>query len=196
MPDEAVRKKIRAFAALKTPPDWDEQLRRAREGAEITGKGIRWVDPKQIHLTLRFFGSIEPAEVDRITDLLGRSSAGIGPITLHGEGLGCFPSVRRPRVLWVGLTGSRNELAELNRRITEATSQIGKPPEVREFKPHLTLARIENLEGRQLAGLRQFIERGLRLQSEWMVTELLLMQSHLSPQGARYELLSKVSLPR
>jgi 2'-5' RNA ligase len=108
--------------------------------------------------------------------------------------VGCFPSVRRPRVLWAGLTGAMESISKLQAEINQATARIGEAPEDRPFTPHLTLARIQNLERTSTERFAKAIERGFRIEVEWNVASVALMQSHLSPQGARYETLAEINL--
>jgi 2'-5' RNA ligase len=183
-------KKIRAFIAIKTPPAWDSALRELQSTLKekLRSKVFKWTKPEQIHITLRFLGSIRPEDtatiVERINDevISGRTA-----FDLRCEGLGCFPNSRRPRVFWTGITGDTAPLQELHAAVTAATRTFGEPPEDRQFKAHLTLARIQQPERSALDELEHAIARGFRIESEWNVKELILMQSHLSPHGATYE---------
>ena len=182
-------KKVRAFVALKTPAAWDAALGKLQGElkGKVRSKAFKWTKPEQIHITLRFLGHILPDEVkavmDRTEDLISRHSA----FNLRCEGLGCFPSPRRPRVLWAGITGDTDALEALHASVTAATQSFGEPPEDRAFKAHLTLARIQQAERSAIDSLKKEITRDFAIESEWRVNELILMQSHLSPQGARYE---------
>jgi len=185
-------KKIRAFIALKPPPEWTEQLGRVQDNLqkELRSPAIKWVQPQQIHITLRFFGYILLEQVDPIVAAMNKIAAQTEAFTLSARGLGCFPSTRTPRVLWVGVEDRC--VVELQEQITTATRMVGQEPEDRPFSPHLTLARIKDLpreEGKVLERVHK-----ISLSPEWQVTELLLMQSHLSPEGARYEVVHSARL--
>ncbi len=189
-------RKIRAFIALQPPAGWEAPLgalqRKLQE--ELRSKAIRWTKPEQIHITLRFLGAILQREADEIGVLLRKVCAGRETFVLGCAGLGCFPSVRRPRVLWAGLTGAMESISKLQAEINQATARIGEAPEDRPFTPHLTLARIQNLERTSTERFAKAIERGFRIEVEWNVASVALMQSHLSPQGARYETLAEINL--
>lgn len=183
-------KKIRAFIALKTPPAWDSALSELQSALneKLRSKAVRWTKPEQIHITLRFFGYIRPEDtatiVERInSEVISERTA----FNLRCEGLGCFPGSRRPRVFWAGITGDTASLQALHASVTGATRAFGEPPEDRPFKAHLTLGRIQQLERSALDELEHAIARGFRMESEWRVNELILMQSHLLPHGAAYE---------
>ena len=193
---ECKPKKMRAFLALKTPPEWDAEFAalQQRLKSELRTKSIRWTNPEQIHITLRFLGYIPPDEATQIAALLRSICSAQPPFVLRCSGLGCFPNLRRPRVLWAGLDGDIQSVQQLRSAIVEATRQFGEPPDDREFKPHLTLARIQDLERSTREQLEELLRRGFQIKDDWHVTELLLMQSHLSPQGAKYEVLARCHL--
>jgi RNA 2',3'-cyclic 3'-phosphodiesterase len=182
-------KKIRAFIALKTPAAWDAALGELQNElkGKVRSKAFKWTKPEQIHITLRFFGYLLPERVEAVSKRMGEVVRGHAVFGLRCEGLGCFPSSRRPRVLWVGIAGDTVALETLQASVTVATRNFGEPPEDRTFKAHLTLARIQQAERSAIEGLEKAIERGFAIEAEWRVKELILMQSHLSPQGARYE---------
>jgi 2'-5' RNA ligase len=190
---ETPEQKIRAFIALKPPESWGEQLGRLQRELkeQLRTKALRWAAPEQIHITLRFLGSIRETEVVEVAKRFRGVSEKSPAFRLHGEGLGCFPNARRPRVLWAGLAGDLERVSELHGAINEATQGFGEPPDERPFTPHLTLARVQNLERPNLQRLESILERGFEIQDPWEVKSVLLVRSHLSPQGSRYEILAE-----
>jgi 2'-5' RNA ligase len=119
----------------------------------------------------------------------------VTPLHLDVHGAGAFPSGRRARVLWVGVHGDVEPLGafviELGRRL----GALGFPPEERPFSPHLTVARARDPRG--LPGLAAALARCADAPSaRWPVQEVVLFRSHLSPQGPRYEALSRLHLGR
>ena len=193
--DGRAEKKVRAFVALKTPPLWEERLAALQTElkAKLKGAAFRWVHPKQLHITLRFFGWITSDETEQIKQLLPKFCAR-RTFELVSDGIGCFPKARRPRVLWAGLSGELAAAVELQAALTDGTRSFGEPPEVRPFKPHLTLARLREMPRSDLANVEEAIRRGFRIESPWRVEELLLMQSHLSAQGSCYEVIERCAL--
>lgn len=189
-------RKLRAFIALKTPREWDGKLADLQRDLKFKfGSGaFRWVKPEQIHITLRFFGWINVTQVDELARLLSPICSAHRSFTLTCESLGAFPNIRRPRVLWAGLKGDLNEAATLQSEIAAATDNFGDTAEDRPFKPHLTLARLKEPDRRQITDLEHAISRGFQMDHPWEVTELLLMQSHLSPNGSTYETLATFPL--
>jgi RNA 2',3'-cyclic 3'-phosphodiesterase len=190
---EIPQRKIRAFIALKTPALWDEKLGALQRDlkSQFGGGAFRWVKPEQIHITLRFFGWLNTTEADRLRPLLSELASAQRPFSLTCEGLGTFPNMRRPRVFWAGLKGDLERAASLQRKIIAASEAFGDPPEERPFKPHLTLARLKEPDRRHITDLEHAVSRGFQIDEVWGVSELLFMQSHLSPQGSTYETLAR-----
>ena len=193
---EIPERKLRAFIALKTPALWDEKLGALQRDLKSKfGSGaFRWVKAEQIHITLRFFGWLTTTEAEQVRPLLAAIVAAHSQFTLTCENLGAFPNIRRPRVLWAGLKGDLERAAALQAAISSATEKFGEPPEDRPFKPHLTLARLKEPDRREISDLEHVVARGFQIENPWTVSELLFMQSHLSPQGSTYEPLARFTL--
>ncbi|MGE5139202.1 MAG: RNA 2',3'-cyclic phosphodiesterase [Rudaea sp.] len=105
--------------------------------------GVRWVAVGNIHLTLKFMGNIPQGRVDELGEAVATAAARTGGLELYANGVGCFPDARRPRVVWVGLTGDVSRLSALASRIENALAAKGIPREDRGFTPHLTLGRVK-----------------------------------------------------
>lgn len=193
---EPREQKIRAFIALKPPDSWGQQLGKLQRELkdQLRTKAVRWSAPEQIHITLRFLGSIRESEAIEVAKRLRGVAEQNAAFRLRCEGLGCFPNARRPRVIWAGLDGDLDSISRLHDAVNEATSGFGEPPDERPFTPHLTLARVQNLERSNLERLESILVRGFETEEAWEVTAVLLVRSHLSPQGSRYETLAEAIL--
>lgn len=189
-------RKIRAFLALKTPREWDEKLGELQKTlrSKFGSAAFRWAKPEQIHITLRFFGWITIADAEALKVLLSGICAAHSGFQLQCESLGAFPNMKRPRVLWAGLKGDLAAAGELQNELAAATTPFGDPPEDRPFKPHLTLARLKDPTRGEISDLEHAIARGFKIDSTWHVEDLLLMQSHLSPNGSTYETMASFKL--
>jgi 2'-5' RNA ligase len=149
---------------------------------------VRWLEPSSIHLTLHFLGSIDPDQVGQISEGLGEAAARSGRFTLKLDGPGGFPSLRRPRVLWVGLSGETNRLKQLHGRVEGAVLKAGFDPEERGFQPHLTVGRIQERAPRGAdwqAG--EAFGRLNPFAADFEASRVVLFRSHLHSTGARYE---------
>ena len=172
---------IRAFIALAVAPNVVRNILRCQdELASQAGDCVRWTPDEQIHLTLQFLGNISPADLEVIQ---ARLQDVMKPLHLRAHGLGGFPSLRNPRVIWVGLTGDIDQLKSVQAAVETATGRS----EERKFHPHLTIGRVR--EGRHLnVTLDPWKDHDF---GEWDIRELLLMQSKLSPKGATHSVIAR-----
>jgi 2'-5' RNA ligase len=145
----------------------------------------RWTRPDGTHLTLKFLGEAHPDQVERIKAELHRISLNYNPFDLGLNGVGAFPRPAAPRVLWVGIQLSP-ELKKLQIDVETAISPLGFPSEKRDFRPHLTLARLPGESWSP--DLRQhFLEcSALASGIAWPVHRLILFKSDLLKGGAVY----------
>jgi 2'-5' RNA ligase len=141
--------------------------------------GLRWTTRDQWHVTLRFFGSVE---LEHASAALRSVSAASATTAVLGPETGRFGK----GILHVPVDG----LADVARAVVRATKKVGKPPEPRPFSGHLTLARAR--DRRRGVDLRDLV--GTPIAAEWPVSEVCLVESHLSSKGANYEVVETVSL--
>ena len=188
---------IRSFIAIELPEEAKEGLARLKKELERDEhKFIKWVDPRGIHLTLKFLGNIPSKQVTEITEAIAGVAQGISPFHLEIGGLGAFPSLRQARVLWVGIGGEVEKLSGLQQNIDSALAALRFAKEERSFVPHLTLARIR--QGASPLERRSFGELvgSTIFEDKYHVTveSISLMRSQLTPAGAIYTRLSLVGL--
>jgi len=188
---------IRAFIALELPSEiktaLSDLVSRLRTGYE---RSVKWVNPEGIHLTLKFLGNIPASKVAAIADVLHMTTAGGKPFTLELGKLGAFPSLKSPRVAWVGLEGNVAEVVLLQKRLDQALVSLGFPTEKRSFSPHLTLGRV-----RDGATSRDRIQLSASLTSikpisapPFKMERLTFMKSTLNPNGAIYDCLATAQI--
>lgn len=177
---------IRAFLALDHPEEIRRGLVRVQEKLRRSLYGeIRWVRPEGIHLTLKFLGDVPESGIAAIAAAVSGAAAGVAPFSLAVGGPGVFPDPRRPRVLWLGLTGETERLARFQRGIDRALESLGFAAEERPFQPHLTLARIKSAQG--LSGLQALLDKRESLAlGGYRAAGLSLYRSELTPHGAIY----------
>jgi len=188
---------IRSFIAIELPEEAKKGLARLRRGLERDEhRFVKWVDPQGIHLTLKFLGNIPSKRVTEITDAIKKATGGISPFHLEISGLGAFPSLKQPRVFWVGVSGELDKLSGLQQNIDSVIAALGFAREERPFVAHLTVARIR--EGASPAERRSFGElvASTAFEDKYLVEveAVRLMRSQLTPAGAIYTCLSVVGL--
>jgi 2'-5' RNA ligase len=176
---------IRSFIAVELPDIVRRQLESLTRELKESDAPVGWVRPEGIHLTLKFLGNISPELVQQMKPVLAGIGSRAGPIHLQPAGCGAFPTIKQPRVIWVGLRGESEPLVELQKQVERAMVPFGFAPEDRPFRPHLTLGRVK---GRQrLLALQQILLARREFTAEaFDVTELVLYKSELRPDGARY----------
>ena len=172
--------RVRAFFGLPLPEEHRAALGRYIAHCEATAPDFRWVPAANLHLTLRFIGSVDRDLVEGVANRLAESPLAAFELAL-GD-LGTFKRGRLARVAWLGLTSGVEAAQALAARVEAACVAAGLEAEKRPFQPHLTLARARNRFGAALPGLPDAPK--LR---PWRADELVVYQSHLSPKGSVYE---------
>ncbi|HHB75783.1 MAG TPA: RNA 2',3'-cyclic phosphodiesterase [Desulfobulbus sp.] len=166
---------MRLFVAIDLPEKIKEQV----AGLCCGLPGARWVNPEQLHLTLRFIGEVDGGMFRDIRETLDEVRS--DPFTLQLDGVGFFPPRGKPRVAWVGLRQSV-ELSQLRNRIESRLAALGLEPETRKFSPHITLARLKNTPASKVG---RFLEtHNLFLSPPFTIKEFFLYSSRLGRNGA------------
>lgn len=173
------------FVAVDLPESLNDPLAELVGELRRAGADVRWVDPGSMHLTLKFLGSVADDEVGRIDEALRRVARGAPSTTARLRGLGSFPHLRRPRVIWVGLQPAGERLAELQSAVDAAFAELGFDRERRRFHPHVTLGRVKG--GRNVRRLAEAVGRHQEVDLGTVsIDEMVLFESRKSPRGARY----------
>ena len=185
MGDDAVM--LRLFVAVEIPDTQRRAVAAAVDPLRAAMPTARWVAEGAWHVTLCFLGATAPEQVEAVAGVARAAAAAGNPVRLHLAGLGAFPSERRARVLWAGLVGAE-PLGAVAAALAGGYAALGFPREERPWRPHLTLARLQEPAPVDLgAGV------GLRT-DEFVVSEIVLFRSHLRPSGAVYEALGRFPL--
>ena len=176
---------MRTFVAIGLPERLREQLEALLGELRRCGADVRWVAPSSMHLTLKFLGEIQPKDLSDIDEVLRKIAASASPTRARLRGMGSFPHLRRPRVIWIGLEPEDDRLAALHSSLQEALQEIGFPREKRGFHPHLTLGRVRS--GRGKDSLVKAVESNAEVDlGHLRIDEVTLFESDLTPQGAIY----------
>ena len=189
---------IRAFIAIELPGAILAELDdvEARLKPQMPRDTVRWVKADSVHLTLKFLGQVPSDQLDLIMSSLRSAVAAHASFTLEVAGAGCFPSVHRPRVVWVGVHENDHRLHALQRAVENAIAPLGYPTEIRDFTPHLTLGRVAR-DVRQVdqKKIGDVVEAaGVGSLGKWEVRQVALIKSDLKPNGAEYTVLTHAPL--
>ncbi|MGE0824109.1 MAG: RNA 2',3'-cyclic phosphodiesterase [Candidatus Binatia bacterium] len=182
---------IRAFVAVNLAPVISEEIAKIQFALKAAQGDIRWVRIEGLHLTLKFLGDITREQVAPILTALREALHDRSPFPVWAQGLGAFPNVQRPKVLWAGLLG--DDLKEVQAAVETALVPLDFPRDERAFTPHLTLGRVRSLRGwpRVLAEFKRYEQ--VRF-GESEIDRVTLYQSDLRPEGAVYTVLGTVPL--
>ena len=192
---ETAEESLRLFVAARLPASAQAATGAALAQLRAAGlPGWRWVRPAGLHLTLRFLGETPPERVCAAAEAMRRAAAASEPVNLALAGAGTFGG-RRARVLWLGLEGELDALQLLAERLNKELSGAGwETPEGR-LRPHITLARARRgASASQAAAARRAAERVEASGARFEVGTLDLTRSRLTPEGARYTVLSSARL--
>jgi 2'-5' RNA ligase len=181
---------VRAFVAVELTPEVKALLGQVARDLQAQGatRAMKWVDPAQVHITVKFLGDVPPAQVAQVRAALEAIGARHAPFALRLGGLGVFPSAARTRVVWASLAEGAGPLVGLIDDAERALNALGFKPERRDPSPHVTLARVKDYatpqERRALADL--LAQAAVPAFPPVTVDHVTLMRSTLTPQGALY----------
>ena len=176
---------IRCFVAIELPKAIQDQLSQIQNTLRKQIQRASWVQPGNIHLTLKFLGDVNPNDIESVGQAIAQVASCHSPFSLQFGGVGAFPNPARPRVIWVGVKVGGEKVSALAQDINEALSRCGFPPDNKKFNSHLTIARLkERVNLRPFASLhRQYDEID---GAAMTVHEVSLIRSQLRPKGAIY----------
>jgi 2'-5' RNA ligase len=185
---------LRCFIALDIPDDIQRMLATVIEDLKATRADVKWVDPGNIHLTLKFLGSVDTKKVGNVRSLIKSLN---DRFTVIGSGIGsigAFPNLSRPQVVWAGLSKGQQEISALFNELEDGLVKLDFPKDQRKFSPHLTLGRVRS--GCNLRELSERIRYYALAPNDFIINEMAFFKSTLTPRGAMYEALEKVKLSR
>ncbi len=180
---------IRAFIAISLTPEIYQNLERVLEDLRVRlpDAAVRWVPARNIHLTLKFLGDVSVANLELLTKLLQSEVGRYAPFEVSVGDIGAFPSIRRPRVVWVGVKAPA-DLQALQHGIESETTRLGYTHEEREFSPHLTLGRVSrNATSQDVQRISEVIGSvKVGFLGAARVQAVNLYRSDLNPHGSVY----------
>ncbi|HSB42404.1 MAG TPA: RNA 2',3'-cyclic phosphodiesterase [Methylomirabilota bacterium] len=189
---------IRAFVAVVLEDRLREAVGALVERLRPLCAAVAWVPARNLHLTLQFLGDQSEERLAEAEAALAEAAAASAPLEVTLHGIGAFPGLERPRILWIGLAQGALETRRLQARVAEALSARGFPREERPWHPHLTIGRVHDerrWRREASAPLRSALaEAASTTFGSQRVAEVALMRSDLSPNGARYTVRRAASL--
>lgn len=194
-------KTIRTFLAIPLTDEATRGLARLQEQLKdaLPPNTVRWTVPENIHLTLHFLGDVEEKHIETIVNALNDVSLAHSAFSLELTNLGCFPSPRRPRIVWVGLSGETRTLIDLQQRLGKRLKDaIGFLPDSRSYSPHLTIGRVKKgVPQHRMRELGPSLENEIARVGHLAalpVHHIRFVRSDLRPSGPIYTTLAKANL--
>lgn len=181
---------VRTFICLQLPAFARERLASTQHQLRESGAQVSWVKPHNIHLTLKFLGSVPAERLHEVVRAVQRAVVPAPPIQLELTVLGCFPNRRAPKVIWAGPKQLPEKLRNLQQRVEKELVATGFPAESRPFSPHFTLGRVRS--GRNIGKLVAAMQAARLEPLLFEAAEVIVMASRLHPSGALYTPVSRV----
>jgi 2'-5' RNA ligase len=187
---ENVNTKVRAFLSV----DIDDaallsRINHIQQKLDLQAAKIKLVERENIHFTLRFFGDTPVSKLELIHTELSKIQ--FAPFTIEIAGVGAFPSIKRPRVVWVGLTQNANRMIDLKRKIDDYLGNLGYSRERKKYHAHATFARVRAVRNREhmIANLESLADEPVGMMA---VSNFRMTKSTLTSSGPIYETLWEI----
>lgn len=179
---------VRAFTSIEIPCNLRREIEGLLAPGKSTFKGVKWVATENLHITLKFLGNVEEDIVGTVSSRLARVATEMRPFSLSLGSVGAFPSLYRPRVLWIGVKKGEDVVRGLHDKIDRALSEIGFDLEERSYHPHVTVGRVRG--GARLRMDQLF--SAIHLNREFPVLKFNLMKSTLLGKGPVYDIIEEL----
>jgi 2'-5' RNA ligase len=183
---------MRTFIAIPIPDSCRKILSQMQQCLKKSGAEVRWTAISSIHLTLKFLGETDPETVSELARALRDVAHPAQALDLQLSGLGYFPNQKKPRIVWCGIRGDIEQLEILQETVEGTCMGFGFEPEIRPFRPHLTLGRVRGKKNLQM--LVDNIMKGSELECGFSADHFNIYKSVLKPQGAVYTILETIEL--
>ncbi len=183
---------MRTFIAVEVPVDAKNRIAELENRLKGTGTDIKWVEPGNIHITLKFLGDIDADQTAVIQKGLREALDAISPFALNLGRVGAFPDLNRPRVFWVSVEEGKDELIAMQQHIETELHARGFVREERPFSPHLTIGRVRSPRG--MGKLTEMVRSSAFETESFPVTRVAVVKSDLKPDGPVYTIIDHVEL--
>jgi 2'-5' RNA ligase len=195
VPEPALGRRL--FVAIPIPSPLRDAVTALVDGVRSAGdpavRDVRWVRLDGLHLTVRFLGPTEEEHVADVAAAVDQTARRLAPFEVVIAGGGAFPSVARPRALWLGVAEGVNELAAAAVALDDALAEVGWPRDERPYRAHLTLARSDGVRAGP-AVARRLIDAAAAVREPFRAESLVLFESISGGGPARYVRLHEASL--
>lgn len=183
-------RRIRTFIALELSKNIRQKLVSLQEKLAAAIPAVKWVEPENLHVTLLFLGEVPDLQVPEVCQRVEQAVAEVSPFAVTVEGVGCFPAVRRPRVLWAGITTGAEQLQRVHDLLEKPLHYLGFRREERRYVPHITLGRLK--AERDVPRLADVLRELNHCRAgEMVASEVCVMASQLERTGPVYTVMGR-----
>lgn len=184
---------IRVFIAIEIDSEIKDKLSEYLSKLKRTGADVKWVSPENIHLTMKFIGHIEKEALVDLNKVINDAVSNIEPFSISVGDIGAFPSLNKPRVVFVCVQERGNNLLNIYERLDKGVESLGIKKESKKYVGHITLGRVKSQ--RNISRLKNTLNSGAECYFGCeKVTSLSLIQSKLTPTGPLYTRLNNFIL--
>ena len=180
---------LRLFVAITLPAEalraCGEECQRVAAALGKLARGVKFPRPEGLHFTLKFLGWVPEEGAGAVREGLERAAAGLAPFRVSLSGFQAFPSARRPRVVYIGVTEGAEPMKVLAERVEREIAPLGYPTEKRGFTPHVTLLRVKDEKSASKIGAAVATLAACE-PVVFQAENVVLMQSQLNPAGSIY----------
>lgn len=182
---------IRTFVAVDLTPAVRKRAGKLVGLLRPASADVNWVDPPNMHLTLKFLGDVPDTQVPAICNAVAAAAAEVEPFSLQVHGCGAFPTPSRPRTIWIGVTDGLEPIRQLHQAIDFALLDLGFAKERRQFTPHLTIGRVRR-GGPALGDLADLVQKYVDFQAGQVdVSQVIVFASYREKTGPTYDVLGR-----
>ncbi len=184
--------KIRAFISIDidVPEIISKIVQIQKEIESLNAAKMKPVEPQNLHFTIRFLGNITSEQVDEIYKILQKVE--LEPFQLVVKGIGAFPSISRPRVIWVGAGDGSEKVVSIYDQIEKGLRKLGFKPEGKQYIPHCTIFRVKFVTKKPVL-TKKLIDLANITLGSIEVNSVKLKRSQLTPKGPVYTTLREVT---
>lgn len=183
---------VRIFIAISLPQETKAGLQSFQGKLKKTGIKASWPKPGTLHLTLKFLGDLKPDKILAVKTCMDKAVMKMPVFRLAASGIGVFPSIKSPKIIWAGVSGQTDVLDKLVNRVENSLfDNLGFKKEKKKFLPHLTVARIKKpmLPKKTIQLLQDFKMFHCK---KFKVCKITIFQSELKPSGAVHKKLFSI----
>ena len=188
-----MKNRLRTFIAVSLSPSILAGIEKLMRTLQSNGEGVHWVEPQNLHITLKFLGDVPLNDLPQLIRTLTQSVCQNYSFDLTLQGFGAFPNLESPKTIWIGCREGAEELGQLAEMINESLRPLGFPKEARRFSPHLTIGRVK--KPAQRSPLMPILDANQnRLFGSCSISEVQIFASELTRRGPIYTELAAVAL--